>query len=466
MNTSTRNGINDILCALGSSLILTTILLAGAVFNGFPLIFPDSGTYLAIALGSEYAIDRSSYYGFLLKPFVSLSNGVGGLWIAISVQAFIIASILVSVARESLPRNSKPLLYLIPIVFLTSLPWHAAQFMPDAFTGPMILVVWLAARRNLKQSGTLLLWLAAVTIAVMHYTHVILLGITAVSVILVDFAMNRSFLSLRQRTLTALTMTLLSAFLLVAANGIVLNRWTIAPLGPTFLFARLNEDGLIPRWLDAHCGGDGPAPLCAERNHISSNSQTFLWRDPQGIVARHIWGAADPERWRWVDMMDQVNRSAVSEQPRRFAVTALNGSVRQFVHFALLDDECPQNCLSTRSGIGFALLKYRPSFVPVLQASRQDQGTMPKSTLRMITNPIGFAGLLLFPAVIVLALRRRDALIASLAVGVAAALVTNAVVAGALSDVHDRYQSRVVWLVPMVVLLTLLRWRSRQEVQP
>ena len=43
---------------------LTLLLLVPAIHNGFPLIFPDSGTYLGIAFGPEYALDRSSYYGF------------------------------------------------------------------------------------------------------------------------------------------------------------------------------------------------------------------------------------------------------------------------------------------------------------------------------------------------------------------------------------------------------------------
>ena len=51
---------------------LTLVLLLPAIANGFPLVFPDSGTYLGIAFGREYAIDRSSFYGFFLKPLVAL----------------------------------------------------------------------------------------------------------------------------------------------------------------------------------------------------------------------------------------------------------------------------------------------------------------------------------------------------------------------------------------------------------
>ena len=56
--------------------LLGLLLLLPAIHNGFPLIFPDSGTYLAIGSGPEYALDRSSFYGFLLKPFLALAPGM------------------------------------------------------------------------------------------------------------------------------------------------------------------------------------------------------------------------------------------------------------------------------------------------------------------------------------------------------------------------------------------------------
>ncbi len=60
-------------------------------------------------------------------------------------------------------------------------------------------------------------------------------------------------------------------------------------------------------------------------------------------------------------------------------------------------------------------------------------------------------------AVLVLAWRavRRREPIGGLYLVIPVMLVANAVVAGALSGVFDRYQSRFVWLAPLAVLLTL-----------
>jgi hypothetical protein len=37
-------------------------------------------------------------------------------------------------------------------------------------------------------------------------------------------------------------------------------------------------------------------------------------------------------------------------------------------------------------------------------------------------------------------------------------MLVNAAVTATFSSVHDRYQSRVVWLIPMLASLVLTRW--------
>jgi hypothetical protein len=50
-----------------------------------------------------------------------------------------------------------------------------------------------------------------------------------------------------------------------------------------------------------------------------------------------------------------------------------------------------------------------------------------------------------------------------LALFVLLALLGNAFICGVLSNPHDRYQSRLVWLASLVVGMALLRWRQRSS---
>ncbi|HVQ08530.1 MAG TPA: hypothetical protein VMS43_08845 [Allosphingosinicella sp.] len=443
--------------------LLTLLLLVPAVHNGFPLIFPDSGTYLGIAFGPEYALDRSSYYGLLLKPLVALGPGVIGLWIAVAVQALAVALVLWAVAGALDAEGSgrwRRLAWIAPAALLTALPWHSGQLMPDALTGMLVLLVWLAASRAPGRSGNLLLWTAIVVAALTHYTHLPLLLAAAAATLLSTRAAGRGWRLGLRRWLPALAAAGLVLAGWIVANGAVLGRWTVSPTGSVFLYARLNEDGLIGPWLDRHCGRDAPPRLCAIRGQLPRDSQQLLWTGAATPVTDLIWHPDPPEaRWLWVDMMAQANRGAIAERPGQFLLSSLRGFARQLVSFAPLDDECPNSCRDPSGGITYILGRYRPETVPALLASHQSQGTTPKALVRNIVMPVAILALLLLPVALVLAWRRRDGPALSLAAAVTAALLVNAALAGALSDVHDRYQSRLVWLAPFALLMIAWRWR-------
>lgn len=444
--------------------VLTVLLLVPAIHNGFPLIFPDSGTYLGIAFGPEYALDRSSYYGLLLKPFVALAPGAAGLWIAIAVQALAVALALWAVAGRLDPEGSgrwRRLAWIAPAALLTALPWHAGQFMPDALTGILVLLVWLAASREPGESRTLLLWTAIVLLTLTHYTHLPLLLAAAAATLVGTRVGGRGWRAMPRRLLPALAAAGLVLAGWIVANGAVFGRWTVSPTGSVFLYARLNEDGLIGPWLDRHCGRDAPPRLCAIRGQLPRDSQQLLWTGAATPVTDLIWHPDPPEaRWAWVDMMAQANRGAIAERPGAFLASSLRGFARQFASFAPLDDECPNSCRDPSGGITYILGRYRPDTVPALLASHQSRGTTPKALVRAIVWPIETVALLLLPVAFVLAWRRRDAPALSLVAAVIAALVVNAALAGALSDVHDRYQSRLVWLAPFALLM--IAWRRRR----
>jgi hypothetical protein len=427
-------------------------LLLPAIYNRFPIIFPDTGAYLKVAYGGYWTIDRSGFYGLLYQPILRPSATVLGLWIVIAVQCAVVAGILLGAARKMAPTAS-PLAVcelMIATVFLTSLPWHAAQLMPDAFTGVLILCVWLAASRDLGASGTPLLWLLTIILALTHYTHLpLMVAVGLVTIGCMAFTIAWKEAAKRLLALTIAVAAVVSAQ--VAANGLLLHRWTVSPLGSWFLFARLHEDGLVPRWFDAHCGKDGPKELCAIRHTLPHDSQVLLWAKYSPLHPYIHKERGSPVTWHWADMMGQATSGSIREQPLAFASAVARGAARQFVTFYTLDDLCPSECQAPIP------IDQRPNVSA--RGSRQVQNEMPKAAIRDVHTPIAVVGLLLMPFLFARAWRRRDWTALGLLAAVAAGLVANAAIGGGLSAVNPRYQSRVVWLAPFVTMLLLMRWR-------
>jgi hypothetical protein len=294
----------------------------------------------------------------------------------------------------------------------------------------------------------------------MHYTHIPLLMVVALATIAFTPAATGRLRSAGRRGAAALVSVGVAAAILVGANGAVLGRWSMTPMAPAFLFARLTEDGLTKPWLRDNCARTAPKDLCAISHEIADDSQVLLWNASSTYAERIWYPPSDDERWRWVGMLSTANLGAISARPLSFAATSVRGAARQFVSFQAIDDECPHSCWSLASGPAHALTGYRPDTVMAYRGSRQVNGTIPRSAIRAITTPVAVLSLMLVPLLFWQAARRKDQVVQSLLVAVTSALVANAALAGALSDVHDRYQSRLIWVVPFVVVLTVLRWHQ------
>ncbi|HWD48887.1 MAG TPA: hypothetical protein VG309_03120, partial [Rhizomicrobium sp.] len=108
------------------------LLLSAAIWNGFPLIFYDTGAYILQGLGRVFVSERSPVYSL----FLSYTHGAQSLWFAAVVQALMMAFVLAETSRALLHHIGIGLFLLIVLglVVLTGLPWYVGQIEPDCFT--------------------------------------------------------------------------------------------------------------------------------------------------------------------------------------------------------------------------------------------------------------------------------------------------------------------------------------------
>ena len=436
---------------------ISAALALPAVYNGFPLVFPDTSAYLAVAYADSWPIDRAGFYGLLLSPALLSLQTVPGLWFGIVLQAVIVGLVLLSTIRRLLPEASSWLAVgaTSMAALLTTLPWHASQLLPDAFTGALVLLVWLSACRDLDKPGTILMWFATFLLGLVHYTHVGLILAGSTATFLVCGLTGTTLKEIGKRALAATMTTVAVLAAHTAVYGFYFDRWQPSPLGGYFLFARLNEDGLVPLWMDRHCGKDAPKPLCDLRPSLPRDSQALLWgKTPSPLHDRINKKAGQPESWPWVDMVSEAARGSIKEQPFAFASNAAVATVDQFLHYQALDDECPENCRNLK------MFEWRPVLIDPVRASRQLTGGLPRNQIRNLTTATSTIGLLFLLPLFVFATRRRDSTAQAVLLTTGACLLVNAAMAGALSDVHDRYQSRLVWLAPFLMVILMVRWRK------
>ncbi|MGZ9021592.1 MAG: hypothetical protein ACXW3S_16940, partial [Rhodoplanes sp.] len=124
---------------------MLALLLWPAVWNGFPLIFPDTGGYLLRALEGTLTIGRSALYGAFLASGLSFD-----FWLNVVIQAAVTVFIVrVLLRTHGLGEKPGPaLLITLALAAFSSLPWYVSQLMPDILVGWAVLALYLIAVRR------------------------------------------------------------------------------------------------------------------------------------------------------------------------------------------------------------------------------------------------------------------------------------------------------------------------------
>ncbi len=434
-----------IVTRLTNTLAAMVMLLAPALWNGFPLLQYDTGGYLARWHEGTLEQSRSTVYGLFLNALTWPD-----FWPAVLVQAALTLWVLVLVLRVfGLGRNARVLIVTVAALsLLTTLPWLTDVLLTDIFAGLAVLALHLAVLHAdaLKawERGALFVFIGFAA-ATHSATLAVLLALLCAGLLLACF--NRSLVPSARLGYGASALAL-GAVMLVAANYVVAGRLAWTPGGIALAFGRMLNDGIVSRYLDEHCP-DPRFRLCQHRRELPNDADVFFW----GSALFNQLG-------RFEGLNDEM-RTIVLESLREYPALELKMALTAFATQLVL----------VRTGYGVnnetwhthgMIENFLPAIYPHMKAARQQQGEL-KPVLAAINRvhvPVAYAAMLALLGVIALGhIRARYTDLGRLALMVLFALLANAAVLGILSGPHDRYGARMVWLAPLVVLLLL--WRVR-----
>jgi hypothetical protein len=416
------------------------VLLSPAIWNGFPLLQYDTGGYLARWYEGYLVPSRPGAYGLMLAAGASLH-----FWPVLLVQTAVTVWVLALLLR-CLGFGTQPFLLLATVSLLsvlTTLPWLTAILLTDIFAGLGVLAVYLVVfcadkLRRRERSG--LVALAAFAAATHSATLLLIGALAAAALIAHRFATD---LVPYRGTWYALITAMAGIAMTLAANFAVAGRLAWTPGGYGIVFGRMLQDGIVERYLEDHCR-EMPLKLCPFRHQLPHDANAFLWGKSVFDQLGRFDGLGDELR--------TIVLGSLREYPTLQAKTAIRAAARQLVR------------VSTGEGVVTTLWhtygimeRYTPSVIPTMRAARQQHGEINFRAINFVQVPIALFSMVLLPAIIGLSRRRADfARFGLLAGTTMAALLINAIVCGALSNPHDRYGARLIWLAPLTIGLGLL----------
>ena len=423
-----------------AAIAIPLMLIAPALWNGYPLLQYDTGGYLARWYEGYLVPSRSTVFGLYLH-FGENSD----FWINLGIQALATLWILQLTLRVfGMARPLRLMAVSAVLILTTALPWLACMLLTDIFAGLSVLSLFILALHGDKTSTVekcLLFAFTAFAAATHSATLAVLLGLCGTGWIARPLLGNRIAVSgLLQGSLTIIA----GAAMLLSANFALSGQFAWTPGGYGVAFGRMMQDGIVARYLKDHCP-EQKLKLCPYRNELPATADDFLWGHSMFDELGRFQGLND-------EMGFIVQRSLI-EHPLWQAEAALVAAAQQLVDVAT--GEGTQKWIPHTTGI---IERYLPAQVAPMRAAHQQRGDIDFTVINRIHVPAALVSMLLVVAILASAIRRRrlDDL-TLLAATVALALLGNAFVCGVISGPHDRYGARMVWIATLVVLIAAFR---------
>lgn len=425
------------------------VLMAPAFLNGFPIVYSDTSTYIVSGFELETPFDRPIIYGVFL--WLSSLAGIS-LWLTVLVQCLLLAWLIHLSIHRFLDFGSRTnLVTLLVILFLslfTSVSWTASQLMPDIFTSIMLLssILVLSTNRKCGLRPLIGLYIIFFVSAAMHMGHLSFnVGFLVAILVLrkLKFAQLQKLIPLAP-VLILLTLSL--ATILTMGSAFAKSR------NPFFMGA-LVEHGIAKKYLDQNCEFT-QYKMCIYKDSLPKYAWEFLWEMESPFYKMGAWTETREEFGEiirgtltspeFIGMHLRESVKATAEQIVKFKIGDGNGS---FLNGTLLHER---------------IAHYFPQELSEYENSKQSLDQLFFiETANMI---IAFVVIVAFGLSCLLAtmkIQGFNKLFTLILLGV----IVNAWVCGTFANAIDRLGSKLIWLVPLLAIIGLLKfWQTKSRV--
>jgi hypothetical protein len=406
---------------------------------------------------------RSIIYGSLLYA----GDLLGGMWPSIVFQSIIATYLIFIFVLRILRLTFRHFLICSVFLFIASpLPFFISYLMPDVFAGFLILdfTILAAGWRRVKPYERAILIALLLFCVLAHFSHLLLAA--GLTLLITGYvALVSPHRSINVRALTAVVAGCLAIACLWEATFSLAVKKTFGapPIRPPFVTAKLVS--MLGQPAVASVCKSNDFVVCRFQDRFPINDKTFLW---SGDPRAGVFTVADAETKRSLD--NEQTRFALAVVPQnlgRFVAGVLRDALRQLTHISL--DEYAY----TARGLLFYKERVPSQEFQKMAASRAARSDVYARFGR--TALYGMAlisgiGTILFLGMVVLRPttndneNQREENWSTAASILLAGVILNAVICGGFSDINNRYEARVIWLMQLSFITGICALARSQKI--
>ena len=436
-------------------LLAASTLLIPAFYNGYPLVYSDTGSYVASGMDLVIPEHRTIMYGLFIR-FFSFNFS---FWLVVFAQSLIVSYVLWHITRVINKTISKRL-FLIGLALLswfTGLGWYTSQIMPDIFTVTAIgTLLLLALKKDYKIYQKVIFSLLLVFSINAHFSNYLISILTVLGLFVIT---RTKIIPKAKKELSFLLPTVIVT--LSISTGSLINyavgsTFKINQGSHVFLMGKMLDSGVLKSFLDDECKNDNYV-LCHCKDSLPVTSRELLWNPNSPLYQNGGWtGSEKPFNNILFDIFTSPKHLTL------FTYNAILSSVTQ-----LFQNDVGSGLVSNwyKDPISppyAQVAKHFPFELNQYKQSRQngnlwDQG-LDFTFINYINNMFLMISLGLLFYIFTSKTKRKSIdihtqlIIVTLLLGI----VVNAIVVGSLANVYDRLQSRISWMLIFCIMLLVL----------
>jgi hypothetical protein len=265
-------------------LLATFGLIIPALYNGFPLVYSDTGAYIASGFQGTVPGDRPISYGL----FVRHSSLSSSLWFTVITQALLLSLLLYwlfcKIWSEPKTRWKAFALGMFILISSSSISYFASMLLADVFAGISFLLLFLLLFDTPKKNWQIVLLVGVyllvtsthLTYAMIHLA--VVTGMAFLKLIRMPLVLNLSW----RKWGFGSGLVLLNFLFLPSLHYYHHGGFVSSKNGHLFITARMVESGAMKAVLDDACLTQDYA-LCAYKDSLPNNGSDFLWL-PESVL--------------------------------------------------------------------------------------------------------------------------------------------------------------------------------------
>ncbi len=441
--------------AIVQVLIATLILLIPALYNGYPFVDWDSGTYIGSAMFPNVPADRPAVYGWLI---IRKSSWFDTLWLVIIFQNLVLAYLLRKFYSLIFSNNITLFIPFIAVITaFTSVGWYSNQIMPDIFT-PILVLSFLSLHINKNQSiaeQLLLVTIMAISTAV-HSSNLWILCLILIGFLLINSLIFKKAFFFKTYLL-GLFAVFLGILLTLGIHFKIEGRWVYSKGAHVFLMGKMLDLGVLETFLYEYPEA-AKYNLYQYRDFFKANThRNFLFDEESPLYKSGGWEATKPE---YISILKDI-----CTKPKLVYLIIKNTTVCVISQLFQNEYKIPEGVVFKENVCPptYMINRFFPHEAKSYLYSRQAHNLWNQTLDFSIISVINYfvficSGIFLvcfytFASIRALFNTGKIELLAYVLI----AIVSNAIVTASLASVCYRFQSRISWLLPTMLLLFIFK---------